>query len=591
MGDVLERCGARGEVALVHSNCLLAVASKDDVRIVEEYYSEAARSPRGEILNPVHYPEELATHIPRECLVRTYGCGSPVTDAEIRPGETVVDLGSGTGVECLIAAKLVGREGSVIGIDMLDPMLALARKGAAAVGERLGYANVRFEKAFLEALPLADGTADVVLSNCVINLSHHKRRTFAEILRVLKEGGRLVVSDVVCENEPPGTIRNDETLRGECIAGALTQRDLVGLLEEAGFLSFRVHNRFPYRVVAGHPFFSMTFEARKPAGKRTRRLVYRGPLAAAIMRDGTLLPAGDTRVVENGEVFDCADQIFEVGASGEIVNANNGDSPCCCAYIPPEETAARGTTALRGAAAPDSAEPAPAKLSRGCMACGAPIEYSPEERQVHCEYCHAGFVSTAVCAAGHFVCDACHAEDGLTLIERICRTTRETDMIGLLGQIRAHRAIPLHGPEHHALVPGIILATYRNLGGSLPDDRIPAGIRRGATVPGGACGFLGSCGAAVGVGIAFALILESTPLTPVARRHAQVATSAVLAKISRLEAARCCQRECYLALRKAAELSRDLLPVTLRADVPLDCEQAGTNEECIGATCPLFDGA
>jgi MoaA/NifB/PqqE/SkfB family radical SAM enzyme/SAM-dependent methyltransferase len=591
MGDVLERCGAGGEVALAHSNCLLAIASKNDVRIVEEYYSEAARSPREEILNPVHYPDELVAHIPRECLVRTYGCGSPVTDAEIRPGETVVDLGSGTGVECLIAAKLVGRQGSVIGIDMLDPMLALARRGAAAIGERLGYANVRFEKAYLESLPLADGTADLVLSNCVINLSRHKRRTFAEIFRVLREGGRLVVSDVVCEEEPSGKIRNDETLYGECVAGALTQRDLVGLLDEAGFSSFLVRNRFPYRVVAGHPFFSMTFVARKPAGKRTARLIYRGPLAAALMRDGTLLPAGTTQVAEIGEGFDGSDQIFEIGASGEVLNAEAGSSICSCAELPPEEAAAGVTAACRDAGSRESrlAGPAPAKLPRGCMVCGEPINYSTEEHHVHCEYCQADLVSAAVCAAGHFVCDACHADDGLSLIERICGTTRETDMIALLRQIRAHGAIPLHGPEHHALVPGIILATYRNIDGRIPEDTIRAGIRRGATVPGGACGFMGSCGAAMGVGIAFALILESTPLTPVARGRVQAATSKVLAEIAGMEAARCCQRECYVALRKAAELSRDLLPTTLRAEATLECEQADANEECIGTDCPLFD--
>jgi len=543
--------------------------------------------------------------------VRTYGCGSPVTEAEIRPGETVVDLGSGTGVECLIAAKLVGREGSVIGIDMLDPMLALARKGAAVTGERLGYANVRFEKALLEALPLDDGIADVVLSNCVINLSHHKRRTFAEIFRALREGGRLVVSDVVCEDEPSSAIRNDETLRGECIAGALTQRDLIGLLEETGFSSILVRNRFPYRVVAGHPFFSLTFEARKPAEKRTRRLIYRGPFAAAVLRDGTLLPAGETRVVKTSEEFDGSDQVFEVGASGEVVNADVGDSACCSARTPsveattddvggcrgaeppPDEPAVGETGACCGAEPPEtpgSAGSAPPKLARGCMVCGADLEYSTAEREVRCEYCGTDFSSSAVCASGHFVCDACHAEDGLSLIETVCRTTRETDMITLLRQIRGHSTIPLHGPEHHALVPGIILATYRNLGGSLPDDAIRTAVRRGATVPGGACGFMGSCGAAIGVGTAFASILDSTPLNPVARRRAQAATSAVLAEIARIEAARCCQRECYVALVKAAELSRDLLPVALLAEAPLDCEQSALVEECVGADCPLYAG-
>jgi SAM-dependent methyltransferase len=606
MGDVLERCGTGGGVALAHSNCLLAIASNEDVRIVADYYAEAARSPREEILNPVHYPDELVEHIPRDCLVRTYGCGSPVTEADLRPGETVVDLGSGTGVECLIAARLVGRQGSVIGIDMLDPMLALARKGATAVGESLGFENVRFEKAYLEALPLADGTVDVMLSNCVINLSHNKRRTFAEIFRVLKEGGRLVVSDVVCEEEPSGTIRNDEALRGECIAGALTQRDLVGLLEETGFSSFVVRNRFPYRVVAGHPFFSMTFEARKPAGKRTRRLIYRGPFAAAVLPDGTLLPAGETRTAEIGGLPDAPGQFFEIGESGEIVNANVGASSCCgtapeeaatgptagcCGVAPPEEVAAGHMAERCGVAPPDVSscgEPAPEKLSVGCMTCGAAIEYLSEERPVCCEYCGTDSTSATVCANGHFVCDACHAADGLSLIDTVCRTTRETDMIALLRQIRAHSAIALHGPEHHALVPGIILATYRNLGGSLPADAVRTGIQRGATIPGGACGFLGHCGAAMGVGIAFALILESTPLTPVERGRALAATSAVLAEIARFEAARCCQRESYIALRKAAELSRTLLPLALKAEEDLDCEQSALNEECIGTACPLL---
>lgn len=161
-------------------------------------------------------------------------------------------------------------------------------------------------------------------------------------------------------------------------------------------------------------------------------------------------------------------------------------------------------------------------------------------------------------------------------------------MIRLLRRTRAHRAVPMHGPEHHALVPGIILATCRNRGGALPEGSIRAGIRRGAAVPGGACGFMGSCGAAVGVGIAFSLILESSPLTPAARSLAQAVTSAVLAEIARFEAARCCQRDCYLALKTAAELSREVLPVALLAGEMLDCEQADRNEECIGSDCPLF---
>lgn len=575
MGDILERCGDDREVALVHTNCLLALASDEHVRVVGEYYTRASESPREEISNPVCYPREWTDHIDPDCLVRSYGCGSPVLDAGIAPGETVVDLGSGTGVECLIASKIVGPEGSVVGIDMLDPMIEFARKGARSAGASLGYRNVRFEKAFLESLPLEDDSSDVVLSNCVLNLSHHKRRTFAEIFRVLKDGGRLVVSDVVCETEPSSAIRNDETLRGECIAGALTQRDLVGLLEESGFSSFRVLKRFPYRVVQGHPFFSLTFAAEKSTATCVKRLIYRGPFAAVLTRDGELIPAGETRTLAVPEHLDAPDQVLALDPAGNVTNAEIGISACCA--VTPESVSGPQI----------QAEPS-TRHRQGCMACGAALDYSDEERELPCEFCGSQFESSVLCENGHFICDTCHSASALEVIERICLRSDETDLISLLQKIRRHDAIPFHGPEHHALVPGVILSTYRNLGGELSDAQIRSGIRRGAKVPGGACGFMGACGAAVGVGIAFSVILGANPLTPAPRQTAQMATSAVLAETSKLEAARCCQRECFVALETAVELSRTLLPVTLRADATIACEQVDLNDECLGPVCPLY---
>jgi len=592
MGDLLERCGNQGEVALVHSNCLLAVASEDHVRIVKEFYTEAARSAREEILNPVCYPDELTDHVHPDCMVRSYGCGSPVLDAKIAAGESVVDLGCGTGVECLIASRMVGETGRVVGIDMLEPMLALARKGAEGAASKLGYANVAYEQARLESLPLEDGSADVVLSNCVVNLSHHKRRTFAETFRVLKPGGRLVVSDVVCDHEPSSSIRHDEILRGECIAGALTQRDLVGILEEAGFASFRILKRFPYRVVRGHPFYSLTFEAKRPLPDRSARVLYRGPFAAVLTRDGELLTPGAVCEVAASGTLDDPEQLLELDAGGQITNADLGSSACECG-VPPAEAVAAGDESSCGgpAAAPvTGCDPAPPRRhASGCMSCGAPLDYGREEREVDCVFCGKPGRSSVLCRQGHFVCDACHLEDGVALTEQICLHTDQTDMLSLLQSIRAHDAIPMHGPEHHAMVAGIILATYRNRGGDLTDEQIRSGIRRGATVPGGACGFMGSCGAAVGVGIAFGVILGSSPLVPAARRTLQAATSAVLAEIGKLEAARCCQRECFVALTKAAELSRTLLPVSLEAKLDLECAQMHLNDECVGAACPIFD--
>ena len=174
------------------------------------------------------------------------------------------------------------------------------------------------------------------------------------------------------------------------------------------------------------------------------------------------------------------------------------------------------------------------------------------------------------------------------MIERICLETDETDMIALLERIRGHEAMPVHGPEHHAMVPGIILATARNLGATVNDEMIRTGIQRGSRICGGHCAYVGACGAALGVGVAFSLIIEGSPLKGDKRKTAQSAVVSALEPIAELEAARCCQRDGWIALRKAAELSREMLPVTLKAEASLRCDQIKANAECIGKACPIF---
>ncbi len=344
MGDILESCGAHGAVALTHTNCLLAAATPDTRTVVKKFYQAASETTREDILNPVCYPEEAISHIPAKSRFRGYGCGSPVLDAQLQSGEQVLDLGCGTGVECFIAARLVGEKGRVTGVDMLDPMLAHAEQGATGVAANLGFRNLEFRRGYLEELPIPDAAVDVVLSNCVLNLSGHKRRTFAEIFRVLKPGGRLVIADVVCETEPEAAIKNDATLRGECIAGALTQRDLFGLLEESGFVAPRVVKRFPYRVVRGHPFFSLTFEARKPIITETRRVMYRGPFPALVTSRGDLLPVGVTREILLAELPTDSEELFIFDAAGAVTNLAMA-APACCpsaasSFCPPSGTAA-----------------------------------------------------------------------------------------------------------------------------------------------------------------------------------------------------------------------------------------------------------
>ena len=164
------------------------------------------------------------------------GCGNPQAIAALQPGEVVLDLGSGGGFDCFLAARQVGDAGRVIGVDMTPAMVSKARANA----DQGAYGNVEFRLGEIEHLPVADGTVDVVISNCVINLSPDKPRVFAEAHRVLKPGGRLAISDVVAFAEVPEHIRQDMTLYTGCIAGASTVAEVEAMLRASGFIGIRV---------------------------------------------------------------------------------------------------------------------------------------------------------------------------------------------------------------------------------------------------------------------------------------------------------------------------------------------------------------
>ncbi|MDO9129889.1 MAG: arsenite methyltransferase [Anaerolineales bacterium] len=182
------------------------------------------------------YPEELLTAVPGEVANFTLGCGDPITLADLKPGETVLDLGSGGGLDCFLAAKKVGASGRVIGVDMTPEMLERAQASAT----RLGFANVEFRHGYLENLPVEESSVDVVISNCVINLSPDKPQVFREVFRVLNPGGRVSVSDIVTNGPLPEAIQKSMEAWGACVAGALDVKDYTRGLEEAGFAQIKV---------------------------------------------------------------------------------------------------------------------------------------------------------------------------------------------------------------------------------------------------------------------------------------------------------------------------------------------------------------
>jgi ubiquinone/menaquinone biosynthesis C-methylase UbiE len=304
-------------------------------RSVKERYAAGARERAENLCCPVDYDPTYLSFIPREVIERDYGCGDPTR--YLREGEVVVDLGSGTGKICFIAAQIVGPKGKVIGVDMTDEMLEVARRNAPIVSERIGYANIEFRKGRIQDLALdlelldrqlkknpitdaasflaadelaeelrvknpliASDSVDVVVSNCVLNLVEpkSKRRLFEEIFRVLKKGGRAVISDIVSDEEVPEEMQNDPELWSGCISGALTEEGFLFAFENAGFYGIQILKRDlePWRTVQGIEFRSVTIEAFKgkqgECFERNQAVVYRGAFKEVLDDDNHRMQRG-----------------------------------------------------------------------------------------------------------------------------------------------------------------------------------------------------------------------------------------------------------------------------------------------------------
>ena len=303
--------------------------------IVRQRYAAGATERAEKLCCPVNYESTYLSVIPQEVIERDYGCGDP--SRYLHEGETVLDLGSGTGKICFIAAQIVGRNGKVIGVDMTDEMLEVARRNAPVVGKRLGYANVEFRKARIQDLALdlefldrqlkespitnaapflaadelaqelrvknpliASDSIDVVISNCVLNLVEpkSKRQLFDEIFRVLKKGGRAAISDIVSDEPVPEEMQDDAELWSGCISGALTEAGFLQAFEHAGFYGIQILKRDvqPWRTVQGIEFRSVTIEAFKgkqgECFERNQAVIYRGPFKEVLDDDNHRMERG-----------------------------------------------------------------------------------------------------------------------------------------------------------------------------------------------------------------------------------------------------------------------------------------------------------
>ncbi len=241
------------------------VETKEDIRIdVQDYYAKAAKS-SGSCCGPSKlYEPEILTELPDDVTTFSLGCRNPIKAADLQPGETVLDLGSGGGLDCFLSAKAVGDSGFVIGIDMIPEMLERAKASAA----KMGIKNVEFRKGYLEELPVEDKSVEVVISNCVINLSPDKTRVFAEIFRVLKSGGRIAVSDIVSSGKIPDDIIQMKDSWSSCASGALPFEEFINGLVKTGFYEVEVQakntNGDLLSMLPDKPIFSALITAKKP---------------------------------------------------------------------------------------------------------------------------------------------------------------------------------------------------------------------------------------------------------------------------------------------------------------------------------------
>ena len=356
---------------------------------VRDRYAKAAQSREQALCCPVDYDPRYLEAIPSEVIERDYGCGDP--SRYLRPGETVLDLGSGTGKICFIASQVVGPEGRVIGVDMTDDMLEVARRAAPQVADRIGYANVRFRKGRIQDLKLdlealegalekrpvsdangyleleneiarlrmeepmiADDSIDAIVSNCVLNLvdADRKRSLFGELFRVLKTGGRAIISDIVSDRPVTEAMKSDPELWSGCLSGAMTESEFSEAFQAAGFFGIRFvkYETTPWRVIDGIVFRSVTIEAFKfdatVDSETVDEAIYLGPYRSVRDDLGNEWVRGERQPVSDAQL----ESIRSSSLAGDFAFAGLGNAGTSTAFrkVEPALSPANGNECCSG---------------------------------------------------------------------------------------------------------------------------------------------------------------------------------------------------------------------------------------------------
>jgi hypothetical protein len=225
-----------------------------------------------------------------------------------------------------------------------------------------------------------------------------------------------------------------------------------------------------------------------------------------------------------------------------------------------------------------------------CGVCGKPLIYGTEEVKRKCAFCGKESSTLIYCPEGHYVCDSCHRRAAIDVLRDVLSTTTLTDPAAILEKVMAHPSVPMHGPEHHAMVPAIIVTAVKNSGYPVPEGAVEKALERGSKVPGGWCGFYGACGAAIGVGIAVSVLTGATPITGKTRSLANEATAFALGKMAD-GGPRCCKRASRKALEAAIEFLKTRMDIKLSEAPPVKCQYVGRNRECIREACAYYDNS